>query len=77
MITHNRDKPHRCKLENEHLRLETGCDLKCSTRYVTSFGIAVAEKGSPAAGRWGWITYLKVNTQLDSPPLWQEFPRQP
>lgn len=58
MITHNRDKLHRCKLGNKHLRLETGYDLKCSSRYVTNIGIAVAEKGSPAAARWGWITCL-------------------
>lgn len=58
MITHNRDKLHRCKLENEHLRLETAYDPKCSSRYVTNIGIAVAGKGSPAAGRWGWITCL-------------------
>lgn len=58
MEAHKREKLHRCKLENEQLRLEKGNHLKSCLRYVTNTGMAVAENGSPAAERWGWITFL-------------------
>lgn len=78
MIIHKREKLQRCKLENEHLRLENMNDLKSCSRYVANIGMAIAENGSPAPGRWGWITFLvRANSHSDSPPLWQVFHRQP
>lgn len=58
VITHKREKLHRCKLENEQLRSEKENDLKSCSRYVASIGMEIAENGSPVAGRWGWIACL-------------------